>query len=262
MPITKTNILHLSDLHFGIESTEKITEYALTCRKKVLSGLIKKIEGLNSVWKPDILVITGDIGWKGREEDYEEALKWIEKNIIDILNIKRENIIVIPGNHDIDVKKAEKCNLKMAENLDEVEKQLIGESINDYLIPFCDYIKFCEKLNKNEPIVGKEKYKIIGYINIKKISFIILNSSWYFRNKGQNNEKLWLGSPHIDLIEQNNLKNDYREKNDGIVISLFHHPPLYLEKTESILDIERESTIHHISKISNIILTGHTHVVG
>jgi predicted phosphodiesterase len=259
MSITKTNILHLSDLHFGIESNGEITEYALACRKKVLEGLIEKIESLDSAWHPDILVITGDIGWKGIQKDYDEALTWIEKNIIGILKIKKENIITVPGNHDLELKKTETCNLKIAENLDEVEKQLTGEKIKEYLIPFCNYIKFCKTLNKNELKVGKNKYEIIGYIKIKKINFIILNSSWYFRNIKQNNEKLWLGSPHIELIEQNNLYNDYQGKNDGVVISLFHHPPLYLEKKESILDIERESTIHHISKISDIILTGHTH---
>lgn len=92
------NILHLSDLHFGMEpfkdteneiNSTKVAERVLT-----LKSLKKSLKDLTEEWKPQILVISGDIGWKGHEQDYIEAEEWITK-LRNELNIK--DIVVCPG---------------------------------------------------------------------------------------------------------------------------------------------------------------------
>ena len=254
----RTNILYLSDLHFGIEPepTTNITEILISRRKKVLEKLIEKVKNIDDDWYPDIVVISGDIGWRGKREDYKEALIWINKNIISTLHIKQENIIVAPGNHDIDVNKANV--LKIAENLEEVDQHLNYTTIKSFLGPFAEYINFCKNLNKNKLKVGKKYYKIIGHINKREIDFIILNSSWYFRT-WSSNDNLWLGLPHINLIDSNNLPSDRSIRDDRIVITIFHHPPSYLNKAEYVLYKNKVGAIYKISELSDILLTGHTH---
>jgi len=254
----RTNILFLSDLHFGIEPepTSNITDILISRRKTILEKLIEKVQHINKDWYPDIVVISGDIGWKANWKDYKEALIWINKNIISTLGIKQEDIIVAPGNHDIDLNKAKV--LKIAENLEEVDEHLNHTTIKSFLDPFAEYINFCRKLNKNKLKVGKKYYKIIGHINKREIDFIILNSSWYFR-KGSSNDNLWLGLPHINLIDSNNLPSDRSIRDDRIVISIFHHPPSYFNKEEYVLYKNKVGAIYKISELSDILLTGHMH---
>jgi metallophosphoesterase superfamily enzyme len=65
MPVP-VNVLHLSDLHFGIEPDPKHSPAALAQRKNTLDGLLKSLEKLDKNWRPTIIAISGDIGWKAR----------------------------------------------------------------------------------------------------------------------------------------------------------------------------------------------------
>ena len=51
------NVLHLSDLHFGIEFLGNMKEEFIEKRKDVLDKLIEKLVNLKKEWKPDIIVI-------------------------------------------------------------------------------------------------------------------------------------------------------------------------------------------------------------
>jgi len=60
----KVNILHLSDLHFGMEPTEKIASTAVDQRNLTLEELTKTLAALDEKWRPDLVAVSGDIGWK------------------------------------------------------------------------------------------------------------------------------------------------------------------------------------------------------
>ena len=255
----RTNILFLSDLHFGIEPESKsnITDILISRRKTVLDNLIKTVRSINIDWYPDIVVISGDIGWKGKRKNYEEALLWLNENMVSTLQIKPENIIVAPGNHDIDLEKTDRLR-KIAKKLEEVDEDLNYTEIKKYLKPFANYMNFCKKLNDNILKVGSKSYNIIGHINKRGIDFIILNSSWYVR-KGSSNNNLWLGLPHINLIDSNNLPSDRSIRDDRIIISIFHHPLSFFNIAEYVLYKNKAGAIYKISELSDILLTGHTH---
>jgi 3',5'-cyclic AMP phosphodiesterase CpdA len=70
-------IIHLSDLHFGKVDYKRI---------KPLLLLIKEIN-------PDLVVISGDLTQRAKEEEFEEAKAFLAK--ID------KPLFVVPGNHDI-----------------------------------------------------------------------------------------------------------------------------------------------------------------
>ena len=113
---TYVNILHLSDLQFGVEMGENSrgkNKEAIAHRKEAIEELpnyIKSLENdkqLDSSWKPHVVVASGDLAWNAYKDDYDKFSKWI-KVLNEKLVIKEENIIVCAGNHDINREAAEK----------------------------------------------------------------------------------------------------------------------------------------------------------
>ena len=101
------NILHLSDLHFGIEKAEK-SKYRWRPTSKehwdMLHTLIETLLDRNLVpneWQPDILAISGDIAWSGQEEEYAEFQKFLDKLLPVLRNNPEKKVLICPGNHDI-----------------------------------------------------------------------------------------------------------------------------------------------------------------
>jgi predicted phosphohydrolase len=90
----------LSDLHFGefhrfpkITATDPIIEYPVF--EKIKHYLDAEVER-----KIGVLVITGDLVSKGSEKDFRFVERFIE-NIRLYLNIEKNKVIIIPGNHDM-----------------------------------------------------------------------------------------------------------------------------------------------------------------
>ncbi|WP_426139234.1 metallophosphoesterase family protein [Pseudomonas sp. DWP3-1-2] len=104
--MTKTTILHLSDLHRDAESRIRT--------QPLLSSLWRdsnRYTGTEGIPKPDIAVISGDIvyGVKGNDPDgdrnlelqYEEAYETLVGLADRFFDGDRERIVIAPGNHDI-----------------------------------------------------------------------------------------------------------------------------------------------------------------
>src|SRR5262245_324467 len=90
-------ILHLTDIHFGWEGTKP---YELAQRKLCLDGLLAELKKLSSPWKPTIICLTGDVGWRGVASDYAEAKRWLDE-LLDDCGLSYAQLLVCPGNHDI-----------------------------------------------------------------------------------------------------------------------------------------------------------------
>ncbi|MGB8807814.1 MAG: metallophosphoesterase [Acinetobacter calcoaceticus] len=84
------NIIHITDLHF--DSKIRLPELISLGQ----SELIINIDSENT-----FLLITGDIVTKGQSQGYEFAQLFIENVFIRTKKIKRSNIILCPGNHDL-----------------------------------------------------------------------------------------------------------------------------------------------------------------
>ncbi len=87
----KVTWLHLSDLHFRV--TEDKFESEL-----IYDRLLEDLKHIEE--HIDLVFVTGDIAYSGRTEEYERASKFFN-NILEILNLGREAIFFVPGNHDI-----------------------------------------------------------------------------------------------------------------------------------------------------------------
>ncbi|MBA6343024.1 metallophosphoesterase [Colwellia sp. MB02u-10] len=85
-----TDIIHLSDLHFGQD------KFPFEI-KKLYAGMC---EFLRQFENP-IVLVTGDITFQNRDEGYAEAGDFFKQLISDGL-IKKERFLCCPGNHDIE----------------------------------------------------------------------------------------------------------------------------------------------------------------
>jgi len=257
------NILHISDLHFGLELVpdKNITSTSLEKRNDALDKLINEIEKIGSTWKPNIIVVTGDIGWKCKETDYEEAGKWFSK-LIDAMGLGVEDIVLCPGNHDIDRKAG--TSLMNLVTIDDANEHLTKDDPKNFLLrcePFHNYVEFCRKFGI-EPLENGFNDKnhlsahLYGYRNIKDITFVVLNSAWNCRDRKApetDDKKLWLGKNLVDDIT-------YRiKKTSTIKIALFHHPEGSLHRNEQFTYTGPKSALKTISELSDIILNGHEH---
>ncbi|HFJ9262878.1 MULTISPECIES: metallophosphoesterase family protein [Bacillus cereus group] len=81
--------LHLSDLHFVYSNYD-----TRVMRKSFLKYLKEKL--CNNI---DVIFITGDITHQGNE--YNEGLYAFLEDIVSSINIEKQNVFMIPGNHDI-----------------------------------------------------------------------------------------------------------------------------------------------------------------
>src|SRR6266849_1370695 len=106
-------ILHLSDLHFRNRDISQ---------DLVLSSLLKSLEDIFRIQtKPNIIIITGDIAFSGKSEEYQRARSFIE-DIAKICELSPEHVFIIPGNHDVDRTKIKQTHIRWWYNFkDEVE---------------------------------------------------------------------------------------------------------------------------------------------
>lgn len=224
-------VLHISDLHFGIENdrTDK-TKYVRLRQREMLSSLIVTLKDIitdTPDWKPDIVAISGDIAWTGQSEEYRLYKEEFATPIAAALNISQDRIITCPGNHDIMRNKVKGLirhvpNIKDPDVAELDNAQLIDQAphFEGYVNSLCegDANKLCQ---------------IISFPEWPWVSFLTLNSAWDCRNN-QDEERLRVGLPLLEkLIEQVPDKN--------YVVTLFHHPHTEIEDYIEEFDI----TSHH-----------------
>ncbi len=95
-------IIHLSDLHFGTEENARLWS----------SQLVQDVRREMNLSTIDALILSGDIANKATEAEYKAAQLFLNE-LKKEFNLQPNQIIIVPGNHDIDrnpVKKAYKNN--------------------------------------------------------------------------------------------------------------------------------------------------------
>ncbi len=247
-------ILHFSDLHF--KPINKEDETASSSFKSIFDGILNELENLNDKWKPNIVVISGDITFKGYNKGYNLAQVWIDR-LINILSLKSNNLIICPGNHDLNRNTLFISTLRPVSYRD-VDRLLRIEYLEDISVPFKDFIKFSSGLKILRSKIGPKTSYLIGYRKIKDINFLIFNSAWFSKNEdvyGSDHGNLYLG---LNLIRQ--LRNQFSPNKNHLIISIFHHPIDWISDFEKYrIDSSIEPALINLGRISNIWLNGHIH---
>ena len=268
-------ILHLSDLHF----INRNNEADIAKNENIQRDLIRRLQELDNQWMPTIICITGDISDKNKEDGYKLAKVFIN-GLAKALDIPPENIVICPGNHDLDQKKANKF----------YRNKTIQDVIDNFKIPisadydevFLSYIAFCEELKIPKCTYGDYTSYLFGIRKVGDINFIICNSNWYYVKKPsllsrlarkifnfnaenkvmQNSEnRAWICQPLLEYLENKHDLLKKRQEHQGFFIGLLHHPSEKLDDREKYRRSSSKSppTAVYLAKRSDLVLTGHMH---
>lgn len=247
------NILHLSDLHFGYKNE---AAGARNNKQLMLDGLVSIFGTLDRALMPDIVLLSGDIGWSGKGAEYREAAKWIEK-LLTKLGLKKACVAMCPGNHDISRKKASR--LKAPDSPEEADGKFSGEGFVELGRPFSDFSAFCEELGLKKYRLGGEYSYLAGCREMAGINVMALNSAWFSysdRDKG----RLFVGMPLIEKMKgKGQLIDNESYDEERITVAIMHHPAEWLDDSERVSYRNRAITYEYLAKHCHIILSGHTH---
>ena len=138
---TEISILHISDLHRSKDG--EISNSAL------LSSLVSDTDRYTvsetpKIKSPDIIIVSGDVirgsvKPDGSEEEvqnqYEEAINFLNDLTNHFLGGNKKRIVIIPGNHDIDWKYAKESmeridSTKVLDEKNNLKWEILKDSIN------------------------------------------------------------------------------------------------------------------------------------
>ncbi|EJB02276.1 putative phosphohydrolase [Rhizobium leguminosarum bv. trifolii WSM597] len=92
--------LHLSDIHFKKRDIGRSNDPNMGLRDDLIDDIQKMRAKTGG--PVDAILISGDIAFAGDEEEYAFALKWIREKLCPASGCRFEDVMVIPGNHDVD----------------------------------------------------------------------------------------------------------------------------------------------------------------
>jgi metallophosphoesterase superfamily enzyme len=104
LAVENAAILHLADLHYGKQRdprfrTAKHRKCSADWRGTVTDDFIMQLGRLPV--KPNLLVVSGDLTWKGDVAEFREAIDFIQF-IAEHLGLDvRNQVVIVPGNHDL-----------------------------------------------------------------------------------------------------------------------------------------------------------------
>lgn len=269
-------VLHVSDLHFGIENDRSDkTKYVRPRQREMIKSLIDTIQEIiedSPEWKPDVIAISGDIAWTGQKSEYQLYKEYFVEPLHEILDIPETHIITCPGNHDIMRKRAGRVAryAKDSRRKDPDVPDLDREEITGQAYFFGDYVdELCN--GDNERIC-----KLITFEEWPWVTFLTLNSAWDCRSDDDEG-RLRVGLPILEELIENVPENN-------CVITLFHHPHTEIEDVDEkiddvshkkVLDIVKRQWLHvserepeymggrtfcsYVEEKSTYILNGHIH---
>lgn len=227
--------LHLSDRHTcnprtGVDASEPIEKLYQTLKR------LQKDHQL----RPDFLFFTGDLAWgkvpkTSLKDQFREGAQFLDRvRTCFSPPIKKQNVFLVPGNHDVNRDRITKSLTSHTENPDVIRNANWANEMMSadraqtaqFMERFADYRQFLKSngyqhLAKDHRLHYAFNRVVAGY----KIGIVGFNSSW---SCGRDNErgKLWsAGKWQADYLRTAVTDSDIR-------IALIHHPPSWFAEAE------------------------------
>lgn len=272
------SILCLADIHYNDSGDMK--EVDSLCEELIE---YTTNDNQNVKWRPDYIVVAGDIADKN--SGYTGATDFINK-LKNGFGIDSQNIIIVPGNHDKDVKNLSKemmSNQKSTFNLycKKLDKEAFG---NVFMSSFKNFIKFSKEYNENLQFykVGKDcilDERLHGLSGVKvfkenHICFLHVNTEWLYMS-GKDKTKVFSEryEDFTDFMRVDEdcrlcaplIKDAYRliktKYPDYTVVTVMHRGFEHFSYGEkNVSDATTIDAIEYIIRVSDIIITGHDHI--
>ena len=241
MPLT---YIHLSDIHFGQESGSENDAH-----DDVKQRLIDDAAGLagSGVYGAvDGVILTGDIAYSGKTQEYEQAGTWLDR-LVDAVGCARTAVMLVPGNHDIDRGEVSRgCELMIDDIWRRGDKSLdsfLGSDVDREVLfrRFAGYRGFARAYGwEFEPDGGFASDRRVELAPGRFLRFVGLNSALVCSardSKGQ----LFLGGRQRILP---------RRAGEELVV-LSHHPLEWLQ--------DSAETVQFVKSRARVFMYGHEH---
>jgi hypothetical protein len=228
-------ILHISDIHFKITTSLKPATLVASCLREIPDQIDRVI-----------VVITGDIAFSGKADEYVAFSPFIEQLRTEIKAITQHDpqFLIIPGNHDCmhpddtslrDVVLKAICDNSGLAGSPQLVEQAVSVQAN--------YFAWASAYSMEPHHTDNKTGWVVRAFGPKgeRIAFLCINSAW-MSTVHESQGKLFL--PLSDLPSPDN---------DDVVIALLHHPYNWFESNNA------RAVRRHLEAVSDIILTGHDH---
>lgn len=215
-----------SDIHWPENPEPERLRYTQELLEECADRLIGK-HGL-----PTFVVITGDLAYSGRPEEYESLNENFIRPLKDLLASaggKKVPLLAVPGNHDLN--RAEAQLLQPGRVLALSTAQAIDQFLADhralraYLAPFADYSNFVRQ-HLNDKAADPLSWSITVGDSDQRVVITGVNSAWssYYNELDRDlsdERRLLLGAQQLDLDAA---------KSTDVRILLSHHPLDWLNR--------------------------------
>jgi predicted phosphodiesterase len=234
--------LHISDFH--------LREAVPYDRDVVLKALLTSIPSLVARYgKLDLVFATGDIAYSGLRGEYNHASLFFE-SLLDAVELTRERLFVIPGNHDVDRRAGKGLARTMAtrEEADEyfaAPEDLLHVSLRqtEFSKWFDTFFDGVRTFPRDTTCAPPDTIAVNGV----STSVLRINSATFAYDE-HDHGKLLIGRPCLDR----QLEQLQKPKRD-LTVALMHHPLSWLSSLEA-------TNIRTALRASaDIILSGHLH---
>lgn len=242
--MNKTGILIISDIHFIKDETKCklcIEEpNFLTC----FLTYIKQLMEDNEI-KFKYLLIAGDLAESGKRAEYRRINEILDKMLKE-LNIKKENILIVPGNHDL-------SRDQISSYCD--EKDISEDKASQYMdIKFKNYIEFYKNF------MGDKDYSldkaIISRLDLEECNISILGVNSNVKESHRETD-------HIGYIDEEKLMEEINHlETDRHYLVLTHHSWSDDRQSElpTIRNSDNAKNILHLKDITTFMY-GHHHAL-
>ncbi|MCY1060594.1 metallophosphoesterase [Nannocystis sp. SCPEA4] len=237
-------ILHLSDFHFA----EATAWDSGTC----LGRLAVDIQRLRkTVGAPDLVVISGDIAFAGRTEEYAQMRAWLERELMPAAGVDASQIIVAPGNHDVDRSKTRSTAVRSTHaalldsgKQEDVAALLAGEDADLMLRRHAAFVKFADSLQLGGVAWQRPWARFRRVIRGTSVHIAAFCSSWLSADDSDHGKLL------LSLHQAHELLRD--ADSADLVISVMHHPFEYFNGAD-------RAALAEVRRASGLVLRGHLH---
>ena len=242
MPLT---YVHVSDIHFGQERGTEV--YVHDDVKQCLIADVAEVMTAAGIERMDGVIVTGDIAFSGKKSEYDLAAQWLDR-LTEVIGCEKTDVIVVPGNHDIDRDRISAGAGLMLRQIveggnDELERFFSDTGDRELLhAKFHDYRDFAEgydcPLESNGGVAVNRKAAITPG---RFLRFVGLNSALLCTGRDGDEGRLLIGGRQHVLP---------RTQGEELVV-LCHHP------VESLQDQEVAS--RYIRSRARVHIYGHVH---
>jgi len=228
-------IIHLTDIHMLTDANKNI----ILSRKQQLYDACCSVLSKND---SAILVVSGDIAFSGKAQEYDNAFDLISflQDKLDAYLESNIRVLVSPGNHDCDFDQNTALRERVLSTFDSslIIDEGILASANYIQNSFFEFSEYFDKYDSS---------KICNLIELelgsKKLFFQMINTAWMSKI----NEE-----PGRLIVPQNALEDVNTDKYD-CVFTIMHHPDNWLHPDN------RSDFLEHIRKTTDVLIIGHEH---